>query len=97
MVSSTPAQAAGYWRCTYGKVCLFEHSWGDGEFYEVPTCGMNVLPRHWYNRVSSVKTHGNPVTLYYSHTDAIGRVAANVETNLALWENDKMNKVYVSC
>ncbi|MGM1058951.1 hypothetical protein [Saccharothrix sp. Mg75] len=101
--ASGDVSVAGYETCTWGKACLYEGLDGTGRRWEVPGCGWNDIP--WWdhggvrNLVTSVRTHGNGITLV--DDDQNGAVTGSVgpwgKTNLAGWENDRADRVFVTC
>lgn len=89
-------QFNGY-TCPYGKACLFEGWNGTGWMGYAPDCGTIDLAslRHM---VSSVKTHGNAVTLYDDSHKQVGKVPDWTQTNLSSpEESDQAVTAYVHC
>ncbi|GAA4005769.1 hypothetical protein GCM10022247_29300 [Allokutzneria multivorans] len=92
------AAVAGYETCPAGKVCVYERWHGTGPRWDVPGCGWWELPSWIRNEVSSVRTHGNAMSLLdVANGEIVGRVRAHTATNLASWENERADKVHVEC
>lgn len=90
------ATAAAY-NCPWGRACLYEGWGGAGWRWVVPSCGGHSIPLK--NIVSSVKTHGNGLLLVDddANGEIVGFVGPWTETNLAGWENDRADSVFVYC
>ncbi|WP_148663797.1 peptidase inhibitor family I36 protein [Streptomyces ambofaciens] len=92
----TAAAADGYGRCPDGRACYFVDSNGDGDFNYPTSCG-NFHLRAYAGKISSVRTHGNPVQLRDVNQNPIGYVGPWTATNLSLSENDKAHWFEVIC
>lgn len=95
--ASGDAVQAGYEQCPYGRACVFQGWNGYGTWLYMTQCGwVNLAP--YGNSVSSVKTHGNAIWLWDSEAnDYSGYVPAWTQTNLASWEDNRADFVYVVC
>lgn len=89
--------AAAYGDCPEGKACLFKDSDGNGEVKVLDYCGINSLPMGWRMQASSVRTHGNAVTLIGTEGHQVGFVDRWTQTNLSLAENDQALHAVVHC
>lgn len=86
----------GYTGCPDGRACVYEGWDGTGWMGYAPACGTIDVGSLQY-MVSSVRTSGNPVTLFDSHGDKVGHVDGWTSTNLAPQESDQAATVYVHC
>jgi hypothetical protein len=50
--------------CDFGEVCLFAWPNYDGPTWDANGCGWHILDGWMQNQTSSVRTHGNAVTLW---------------------------------
>lgn len=89
-------QADGYAACPEAKACLFEGWEGAGWMGYAPACGTIDLGSLRF-MVSSVRTHGNPVTLYDDNHKQVGHVDGWAQTNLAPDQSDRAATVYIHC
>ncbi|WP_314173234.1 peptidase inhibitor family I36 protein [Streptomyces winkii] len=96
LAGASPAAAASYENCDYGRVCLYPDSDGNGYPLQLGQCGWTHLTG-WENTISSVKTHGNAVTLHDAWGDTVGHVGAWTQTNLSWAENDRAQSAFVHC
>ncbi|GAA1722714.1 hypothetical protein [Fodinicola feengrottensis] len=102
LVTSSPAAAS--YECTYGKVCLYTGTFGNGARWEAPHCGFTQLPAGIAFHTHSVRTYGNAVQLLWLDQDGqggdwlqSGYVGQWVETNLDANTADLTSAVNVIC
>ncbi|MEU2133159.1 peptidase inhibitor family I36 protein [Streptomyces sp. NPDC018352] len=98
--ASAAADADGYDRCPYGRVCFFEGWNGTGEVLYATKCGDTLLGS-LTKKVSSIATHGNGVQLWrdvpYPFDPKVGHVGPWTRTNLSQWENDQADAATIEC
>lgn len=95
MALTTGSAAASYNDCPDGRVCVYEGWDGTGIIGTALACGSIPLPPGLAGQVSSVRTHGNAVTLGWDGGHAY--VGPWTQTNLSLAENDRATAIYVHC
>ncbi|MFG3252179.1 hypothetical protein [Streptomyces sp. NPDC048172] len=82
--------------CPHGRACFFEGRDGTGSMGFAPGCGwIDLGPLR--AMVSSVKTHGNNVTLYDSEDKVVASVQGWSETVLPPDQEDRPEKAFVHC
>lgn len=90
-------EAQDYSDCPYGRACLFDGWHGTGTFMVMDGCGWLDL-RFLSNIASSARAHGNAMWLYdYAGEEYVGYIQPWTQTNLASWENNRADAVYVVC
>ncbi|WP_395571914.1 hypothetical protein [Streptomyces sp. BK79] len=94
--AGSTAAADGYGRCPHGRACYFVDSNGTGDFNYPTACG-NFHLRAYAGKISSVRTHGNPVQLRDVNQNPVGYVGPWTATNLSWAENDKAHWFAVIC
>ncbi|GAA1285217.1 hypothetical protein [Saccharothrix xinjiangensis] len=106
--ASTEAQVGiagvGNQVCDYGEACLFAWPGFDGPTWDANGCGPHMLDGWMQNQTSSVRTHGNPITLWNwndwdsqpDHWVILAEIGAGLNVVLGPWE-DKADAITVWC
>jgi len=89
--------SASYNDCTYGKVCLWTGTWGNGIRWEAPGCGSNLVSNDVRFNVRSIRTFGNPIELLDSHYNQFSSVGRWTSTNTDDYTTSHTAYVRVNC
>lgn len=89
--------AAAYSDCPDGQACVFTGSDGNGQWSQAAGCGTFNMNGPIRKAVSSVRTHGNAVSLFDENGAQVGFVDRWTQTNLSLAENDRATLLIVHC
>ncbi|MBE1577347.1 hypothetical protein ACFORH_09215 [Amycolatopsis roodepoortensis] len=87
--------------CDYGEACLFAWPNWDGPTWDANGCGWHILDGWMQNQTSSVRAHGNAITLWdWNH----GTNQWHKMTTVQAWEslrlvgsNDRTDAITVHC
>lgn len=90
--------------CDFGEVCLFAWPAFDGPTWDANGCGWHILDGWMQNQASTVRTHGNAVTLwnwndYDSQPDRWVELVTidDWRDAILLSANDKADAITVHC
>ncbi|MFG3252753.1 protein kinase [Streptomyces sp. NPDC048172] len=86
----------GYGACDYGRACVFEGYDGTGQMAYAKDCGRYDLAGLRVT-VSSLRSHGNPITLYSADHREVGHIDSWTRSNLSPEENDRAVTAFIHC